>query len=392
MQQKIIKNFDIPNKKIETWKFTDLKKYFEKNDFKPKTNSFKKSNVINSNIPKNIFFNPNKNFIIIENGILKKINIKSENLEIKSSKNIFKKKNIKNFLRKDSLLDINETFLNENIIITIKKNTKLNKTITIFYYNSENEKNIINNKINIFLEENAEAEISEIFFSKEKSFYWNNVHKYIDLKKNSKLNHYNIQLESKNALHSSINNVNCNSASTYDSFIFSTGANLSRIEAISSINAEDINFNIKGLYLANKNQHHDITTLMQHKKPNSKSNQHIKGILEENSSGVFQGKVIVSQDAQKTDAFQFNQNLLLSENADVNSKPELEIYADDVKCSHGSTTGDLDEEMLFYLRSRGLNKQQAKKILIEGFINELFDEIKNEEIKENLLKTSKEII
>ena len=109
-------------------------------------------------------------------------------------------------------------------------------------------------------------------------------------------------------------------------------------------------------------------------------------------SGVFQGKVIVSQDAQKTDAFQFNQNLLLSENADVNSKPELEIYADDVKCSHGSTTGDLDEEMLFYLRSRGLNKQQAKKILIEGFINELFDEIKNEEIKENLLKTSKEII
>ena len=132
MQQKIIKNFDIPNKKIETWKFTDLKKYFEKNDFKPKTNSFKKSNVINSNIPRNIFFNPNKNFIIIENGILKKINIKSENLEIKSSKNIFKKKNIKNFLRKDSLLDINETFLNENIIITIKKNTKLNKTITIF--------------------------------------------------------------------------------------------------------------------------------------------------------------------------------------------------------------------------------------------------------------------
>ena len=230
------------------------------------------------------------------------------------------------------------------------------------------------------------------FYSKEKSFYWNNVHKYIDLKKNSKLNHYNIQLESKNALHSSINNVNCNSASTYDSFIFSTGANLSRIEAISSINAEDINFNIKGLYLANKNQHHDITTLMQHKKPNSKSNQHIQGILEENSSGVFQGKVIVSQDAQKTDAFQFNQNLLLSENADVNSKPELEIYADDVKCSHGSTTGDLDEEMLFYLRSRGLNKQQAKKILIEGFINELFDEIKNEEIKENLLKTSKEII
>ena len=392
MQQKIIKNFEIPNKKNETWKFTDLKKYFEKNDFKPKVNYSKKSNSINSNIIKNIFFNPKKNFVIIENGILKKINIKSKNLEIKSSNSSIKNNNAKNFIRNDSLLDINKTFLNEKININIKKNIKPNETITIFYYNSDNKKNIINNKINIFLEENTEAEINEIFFSDKKSIYWNNIHKYINLKKNSKLSHYNIQLEGKDALHSSINNINCDSSSTYNSFIFSTGANLSRIEAISSINSANINFNIKGLYIANENQHHDITTLMQHKEPNSKSNQHIKGILKKNSSGVFQGKVVVSKDAQKTDAFQFNQNLLLSENADVNSKPELEIYADDVKCSHGSTTGDLDEEMLFYLRSRGLNKEDAKKILIEGFINELFEEIDNEEIKEKLLKTSKKII
>ena len=128
---------------------------------------------------------------------------------------------------------------------------------------------------------------------------------------------------------------------------------------------------------------------MQHKHPESKSNQHIKGILEKESTGVFQGKVIVAKDAQKTDAFQFNQNLLLAESAEVNAKPELEIYADDVKCSHGATTGELDEEMLFYLRSRGLNISEAKKILIEGFINELFDSIENEELRKNLLITSK---
>ena len=395
--EKLIKDFEIPNKKIEAWKFTDLKKIFEKNNFEPfiKPDVMKtKHATIDPHILNNIFFDPKINFVIFENGCLKKINIKSDNLEIKSPDNNSANKmfNKKNFTRNDSLLDINSSFLNDNLVIKVKKNIKLKKPITIFYYNSEEKKYLINNRINIILEENSEAEINEIFFSNNKSVYWNNVHNYICLKKNSKLEHYKIQLEGSNALHSSSNNVDCDTSSIYNSFIFSVGGIISRIEVISSINAADINFNIKGLYLAKTNQHHDITTLMQHKHPESKSNQHVKGILQKESSGVFQGKVIVAQDAQKTDAFQFNQNLLLSENAEVNAKPELEIYADDVKCSHGATTGELDEEMLFYLRSRGLNKEEAKKILIEGFINELFDDVENKELKKKLLLTSKKII
>ena len=393
--EKLIKDFEIPNKKIETWKFTDLNKVFEKNKFEPfvKKNVTNKneSTTISSNIKNNIFFNNENNFIIFENGYLKKINIKTKNLEIKKSKNnskTFKK----NFDRKDNLLEINNAFMNDNLTIKIKKNTKIKEPISIFYYNCEKKKYLINNKINIFLEENSEAEINEIFFSNNKSIYWNNVHNYISLKKNSKLWHYKIQLESAAALHSSSSNVDCENSSVYNSFIFSVGGNMSRIEVTSSINSADINFNIKGLYLAKTNQHHDITTLMQHKHPESNSNQHIKGILQKNSSGVFQGKVIVSQDAQKTDAFQFNQNLLLSETAEVNAKPELEIYADDVKCSHGATTGELDEEMLFYLRSRGLKREEAKKILVEGFINELFDDVENKDLKKKLLLTSKKII
>tara|TARA_Y100000590_G_scaffold426518_1_gene535705 strand:- start:7491 stop:8678 length:1188 start_codon:yes stop_codon:yes gene_type:complete len=393
--EKLIKDFEIPNKKIETWKFTDLNKVFEKNKFEPfvKKNVTNKneSTTISSNIKNNIFFNNENNFIIFENGYLKKINIKTKNLEIKTSKNnskTFKK----NFDRKDNLLEINNAFMNDNLTIKIKKNTKIKEPISIFYYNCEKNKYLINNKINIFLEENSEAEINEIFFSNNKSIYWNNVHNYISLKKNSKLWHYKIQLESAAALHSSSSNVDCENSSVYNSFIFSVGGNMSRIEVTSSINSADINFNIKGLYLAKTNQHHDITTLMQHKHPESNSNQHIKGILQKNSSGVFQGKVIVSQDAQKTDAFQFNQNLLLSETAEVNAKPELEIYADDVKCSHGATTGELDEEMLFYLRSRGLKREEAKKILVEGFINELFDDVENKDLKKKLLLTSKKII
>ena len=395
--EKLIKDFEIPNKKIETWKFTDLKKIFEKNNFKPfikPSETTDKSIPINSNISKNIFFNSKINFVIFENSCLKKINVNSNHLEIKSSKNSSEKKifSKKNFSRKDSLFEINNAFLNENLIIRVKKNKKLNKPISIFYYNCEKEKYLINNRINIILEENAEAEINEIFFSNNKSIYWNNVHNYICLKKNSKLEHYKIQLEANSALHSSSSSIDCDNSSIYNNFIFSVGGNMSRIEVISSINAANIDFNIKGLYLAKTNQHHDITTLMQHKHPESKSNQHIKGILQKDSSGVFQGKVVVSKDAQKTNAFQFNQNLLLSENAEVNVKPELEIYADDVRCSHGATTGELDEEMLFYLRSRGLNKEEAKKILIEGFINELFDDVENKELKKKLLLTSKKII
>ena len=395
--EKLIEDFQIPDKKIETWKFTDLKKVQEKNNFRPSvksdstpTNPYK----INLDISNNIFFDPKNNFIIFENGYLKKINTKSDGLEIKSLDSNLENKifNKKNFTRKDSLLDINSAFLNENLIIKVKKNAKLKNPISIFYYNCEEEKYLINNRINIILEENSEAEINEIFFSNNKSIYWNNVHNYVCLKKNSKLQHYKIQLESKNAIHSSSTNIDCENSSIYNNFIFSIGGNMSRIEVISSINSADINFNIKGLYLAKTNQHHDITTLMQHKHPESKSNQHIKGILQKDSSGVFQGKVIVAQDAQKTDAFQFNQNLLLSETAEVNAKPELEIYADDVKCSHGATTGELDEGMLFYLRSRGLNKEEARKLLIEGFINELFDDIENKELKKKLLLTSKKII
>ena len=401
MEQKLIKDFEIPNKKIETWKFTDLKKVFEKNNFKPFRKSINAdlaeptiSSQISLDISNNIFFNPKINFIIFENGYLQKFNKKSEGLEITTLNDIAKEKlfNKKNFTRNDSLLDINNTFLNEKLIIRVKKNIKLKEPISIFYYNSGEEKYLINNRIIIILEENAKAEINEIFLSNNQSSYWNNIHNFIYLKKNSKLNHSKIQLESKYALHSSSSNVDCDNSSIYNGFIFSAGGIMSRIEVISSINSSDINFNIKGLYLAKTNQHHDITTLMQHKHPQSKSNQHIKGILQKESSGVYQGKIIVSQDAQKTDAFQFNQNLLLSEKAEANMKPELEIYADDVKCSHGATTGELDEEMLFYLRSRGLNKNKAKKILIEGFVNELFDSIENKELKEKLLLTSKKII
>ena len=182
-----LKNFEIPNKKIEAWKFTDLKKVFEKNSFEPvKQIKTKKSPNISSAISKNIFFNPKTNFIIFKNGYVEKMNIESSGLEIKflNKNNKNKTFNQKNFNRNDSLLDINKTFSNDNLIINVKKNIKLSKSISIFYYNSEKKKYLINNRIHITLEENAHAEINEVFFSNKEAVYWNNIHNYICLKKN----------------------------------------------------------------------------------------------------------------------------------------------------------------------------------------------------------------
>ena len=392
--KKFLKN-GLPTKKLESWKFTDVNNILNKKKFQP---FIKKEDEKKINIKNNQFYQKNSITIIFNNG---SVNIKknfSKDLEVssilesfklksKETKKLIKKHNVE---RTDSILDLNNAFLNDGIIIKIKKGVKLDNPISIFFYNSKKLKDIlINNRVYILLEEEAEAEIVEIFLSDENASYWNNIHTFIELKEKSKLNHYKIQLESSESVHFSSTNLDCKKSSIYNGFLLSLGGLVSRMETTGSINESKIECNVKGLYIGKKSQVHEITNLMQHKHAQSKSNQHVKGILDNASKGIFQGKVKVFQDAQKTNAYQFNQNLLLSENAEVNTKPELEIYADDVKCSHGVTTGELDKEMLFYLRSRGLSLDESRNFLIEGFINELMEDIKNKEIKRKLLITSK---
>ena len=392
--KKFLKN-GLPTKKLESWKFTDVNNILNKKKFQP---FIKKEDEKKINIKNNQFYQKNSITIIFNNG---SVNIKknfSKDLEVssilesfklksKETKKLIKKHNVE---RTDSILDLNNAFLNDGIIIKIKKGVKLDNPISIFFYNSKKLKDIlINNRVYILLEEEAEAEIVEIFLSDENASYWNNIHTFIELKEKSKLNHYKIQLESSESVHFSSTNLDCKKSSIYNGFLLSLGGLVSRMETSGSINDSEIECNIKGLYIGKKSQVHDITNLIQHKHAESKSHQYIKGIVENTAKGIFQGKVKVFQDAQKTNAYQFNQNLLLSENAEVNTKPELEIYADDVKCSHGVTTGELDKEMLFYLRSRGLTLDESRNLLIEGFINELMEDIKNKEIKRKLLITSK---
>ena len=144
------------------------------------------------------------------------------------------------------------------------------------------------------------------------------------------------------------------------------------------VNGENCTSNLNGAYLLKNRQHVDNHTIVDHKVPNCNSNEMYKGVIDDNSTAVFNGKVFVRKDAQKINAFQSNGNVLLTDDAAINSKPELEIYADDVKCSHGSATGPLDEEAVFYLRARGLSEKSARKLLVSAFVQEVFDRIENE--------------
>ena len=146
------------------------------------------------------------------------------------------------------------------------------------------------------------------------------------------------------------------------------------------VKGENCTTNLNGVYQLKGNQHVDNHTVVDHLVPNCESNELYKGIIDEKSTAVFNGKVFVRRNAQKINAFQSNGNVLLSDDATVNSKPELEIYADDVKCSHGSTTGQLDEEAVFYLRARGLSEKSARKLIVSAFINDVIEKINNEEV------------
>ena len=191
------------------------------------------------------------------------------------------------------------------------------------------------------------------------------------------LNHYKLQNEGSEVFHVATNLVRLADGAVYDNFVLQVGAKLARNE-IRAVLGERVECRLNGAYLAGGEQHIDNTTFIDHAAPNSSSREVYKGVLDESARGVFQGKILVRQGSQKTDGHQLNKTLLLSPGTEIDTKPELEIYADDVKCSHGATTGELEEEPLFYLRARGIDPERARAMLVAAFVGEALDEMQVE--------------
>ncbi len=240
---------------------------------------------------------------------------------------------------------------------------------------------------NLFIAgKNSQVTIIEHYVSTEESVYFTNAVTEIVADENSVVDHIKLQEESINAFHIARMEVNQERNSNFSSHSISIGAGLTRNDFNSRFNDEGSECTLNGLFMIEGNQLFDAHTLIDHAMPHCNSHEHYKGILNDKSRGVFNGKVIVRPDAQKTNAFQENNNILLSNNALVNTKPQLEIFADDVKCSHGATIGQLDEEARFYLKSRGIGEEASRAILLHAFASDVVTSIKTESLRNYLEK------
>lgn len=231
----------------------------------------------------------------------------------------------------------------------------------------------------ISIDEGCSCEVIEHFLAEDpEQTYFHNHLTHIDLADQSDLKHYRHQEESQNAYHYSLTVTNLGAHASYKSFTLSTGAKWARNELLTNLTKSHSHCQLDGSYLIKEHQHSDTSSVINHIVPDCTSHQVYKGIIDDHARGVFQGRINVHRDAQHTDGYQLNRALLLSDHAEINSKPELEIFADDVKCSHGATIGEIEEDALFYLKSRGIPEDEARAMLILSFASDAIDNIESE--------------
>ena len=292
---------------------------------------------------------------------------------------------------------LSTAFAADGAFIYVPEEAVVSYPILLYFITDTRQSNIIAQPRNLFLlGKNSRVSIAESFSTiglptpklrqAGVGSGFTNIVTEIMVGKNAAMDYYKIQNDSDTSWHIGTTQV-CQAAnSNFTSTTVSFNGDLIRNDLNIKIDGEGCETQLYGLYLLNGKSHVDNHTLVDHAKANSFSNELYKGILDDKSTGVFNGKVFVRQDAQKTNAFQSNKNILLSNDATVNTKPQLEIFADDVKCSHGATTGQIDEEALFYLRSRGIDEGRAKALLIHAFVGEILDKIKISDLKEYVEK------
>ena len=372
-----------PSKKLESWKFSDLNQIINNNienlNF---YNDLKKSYEIDQSI---YLKNIEHNSMVFVNGKIEEINLKyedSKKFKIHEEKKIENKK-----IQDNALISLNNAFTIHNFKISVENNYKVKKPLVIYHItNSELNSSNINYQLNFSLEENCSLRVIDVHKDKsEKNFI--NIYYNFNLKKNSIIKNFKLDISSNNNIKYSFNNIDQDTNSVSETFILSNGSKFIKNEINCNLNGKYSSAFVNGIFSLNENKHHEIKTNINHLVENTKSYQLIKSVLDSSSKAAYQGKIYVDKDAQKTDGYQLSKAILLSENSEFNAKPELEIYADDVKCSHGSASGSLNENSIFYLRSRGLSYNEAKNLLIKGFLLDVIEKITDDEIK-NIIKLS----
>jgi len=376
-----LENKGLPTNKHEDYKYCNIDGIF-KREFQNLNQKFSSVNSVEefklADTITLVVLNGNYSESLSDKIILKGLQIRSfNNLDENGKKIITSQANAEN----DAFIALNTVFSGIGFHLKIEKNCKIQIPVHIIYISSASEQALTNPRNIIEVCENAEATIIEhqITLSKGKTF--TNFLSEKLVRENAALISYTVQDEKENGFSANTNQVKIERNGKYNNTTLILSGQLVRNNHNVVISGENCEAHLNGLFVIGGNQLVDNHTLMDHRAPHCESNELYKGIINDKSTGVFNGKIFVRRDAQKTNAYQSSKNILLSDDGTINTKPELEIYADDVKCSHGTSTGKIDESAMFYLNSRGIGKETAKRILLNAFAKEIIDGIEIDSLK-----------
>ncbi|MBS1651388.1 MAG: Fe-S cluster assembly protein SufD [Bacteroidetes bacterium] len=372
----------IPNNKNEEYKYCNIDSIL-KTDFKNIQQQFNTVSTIN-----NLRLNDCLTLVVVNGNFSEKL---SDKLVLKGVK-LFSFNSLENSGKQlltaaaksnsDSFIALNTAFSGIGFHLKILKNEQTQIPIQILYINSASAESFVNPRNIIELEENSSATIIEHYINIGTHKVFTNFVSEKYLAQNSNLKSYTLQNETSLGYGVYTNQVKVNKHANYQNTTVTLSGRLVRNNHQVILSEDNCEASLFGLFKTSNNQLVDNHTLIDHQKPNCQSNELYKGIIGDKSTGVFNGKIFVRKDAQKTNAYQSSKNVLLSDEGCINTKPQLEIFADDVKCSHGTSTGKIDENALFYLNARGLGKESAKKLLLSAFANEVIDKIEVDSLKE----------
>lgn len=397
IRRKAIESFTslgLPTSKNEEWKYTNLN-FLINNNFKLIT-SLQKANIEFKDIFPFLFKELNENFLVFVNGFLipelSGINLRSRRLMIGSIIEAYQKEIpiIKNFsklanMTSDPFVALNTAFVNDGTFINIPDNATIAGPIHIIYLNDTKSESIMAQpRTLIAIGANVDVQIIESIHTIGENKGFINTVTEISIGNNSKVEYYKMQDDNLNSYYIGSTFIKQEKDSFLKTQTICLGGSFIRNNFEIILDGEGAEAEMGGIHYNYDKQFVENRTYIEHAKPNCRSNQIFKGVLDDESRAVFNGKILVRPNAQKTMAYQSNKNILLTDKARINSKPQLEIYADDVKCSHGATSGYLDKDALFYLQARGIDESKAKALLLNSFASEIIEKVNIDELRDSL--------
>lgn len=378
-----LEGMELPHKGQEEWKYTNFDRVLKHQPLPQPSTEIQASDLL-KRIPE---FLQSAYIVASYNGELMALTDLPEGVSIKKAA-LFGELSQSDFPQFDSsaFSRLNTAFLSEILSIDLPANKELEKPILFYEVNEGGEKaRLVQNRILVRLGENAGLKLIEAGEAATDLKVLSNLQVNLHMANSSRMTHFLLQDQGENfSQRHQISGVQKRD-SVYTNYTMTFTGELIRNDINISLEDSGIQSNLYGLYTCNGKSHVDNHTVLDHRAPSCESNELYKGVMDDHSTAVFNGKVFVQQAAQKTNAYQQNRNILMHENATVNTKPQLEIWADDVKCSHGATVGQLDEDQLFYLRTRGLDETNARSLLVYAFAAEVVEAVTDVKMKDYLL-------